>query len=121
MVARHFLCCLPLRLGALLISLVQLVLFGLIAAGSFYTITTSMRTSQRSPLSPKTDAFFFSASDRWSSATVFEMGRHCQGILLHRAHHRRLHRVSLCLSPPEQWLRLLRSLSLGGAMTQFFY
>jgi hypothetical protein len=43
MVARHFLCCLPLRLGALLISVIQLALFGLIAAGSFYTIMKSMR------------------------------------------------------------------------------
>jgi len=38
MVARHFLCCLPLRLGALLISVVQLAVCGLIAAGSIYTL-----------------------------------------------------------------------------------
>jgi len=38
MAARHFLCCLPLRLGALLISVAQLLLCGLIAAGSFYTL-----------------------------------------------------------------------------------
>jgi len=38
MVARHFLCCLPLRLGALLISVAQLLLCGLIAAGSVYTL-----------------------------------------------------------------------------------
>ncbi|KAI0301575.1 hypothetical protein B0F90DRAFT_1718371 [Multifurca ochricompacta] len=44
MVARHFLCCLPLRLGALLISLVQLVLGGLIAVGAWYSLT-SLRTS----------------------------------------------------------------------------
>jgi len=41
MAARHFLCCLPLRLGTLLISLVQLALFGLIAGGSWYV--TSLR------------------------------------------------------------------------------
>jgi hypothetical protein len=45
MVARHFLCCLPLRLGALLISFCQLVLGGLIAAGGWYAIT-ALRTSQ---------------------------------------------------------------------------
>ncbi|KAI0292550.1 hypothetical protein BC826DRAFT_969518 [Russula brevipes] len=39
MVARHFLCCLPLRLGALLISFCQLVLVGLFAAGGWYAIT----------------------------------------------------------------------------------
>lgn len=44
MAARHFLCCLPLRLGALLISVAQLLLCGLIAAGSFYTLK-GMRTS----------------------------------------------------------------------------
>jgi len=42
MVARHFLCCLPLRLGALLISASQLVVVGLLAAGSWYTLN-SMR------------------------------------------------------------------------------
>ncbi|KAI0262576.1 hypothetical protein BC834DRAFT_890808 [Gloeopeniophorella convolvens] len=42
MVARHFLCCLPLRLGALLISLVQVLFGGLIAAAAWYTLT-SMR------------------------------------------------------------------------------
>ncbi|KAH9996665.1 hypothetical protein BJV74DRAFT_768972 [Russula compacta] len=43
MVARHFLCCLPLRLGALLISFCQLALCGLIAAGGWYTVTSGMR------------------------------------------------------------------------------
>ena len=43
MVARHFLCCLPLRLGALLISASQLVVVGLLAAGSWYTLN-SLRT-----------------------------------------------------------------------------
>jgi len=47
MAARHFLCCLPLRLGALLISVAQLLLCGLIAAGSFYTLR-GMRMSQPS-------------------------------------------------------------------------
>ena len=52
MAARHFLCCLPLRLGALLISIAQLLLCGLIAAGSFYTLR-GMRTSPpSSPFSP---------------------------------------------------------------------
>ena len=49
MVARHFLCCLPLRLGALLISVAQLLLCGLIAAGSVYTLK-GMRMSQTSLL-----------------------------------------------------------------------
>jgi len=40
MVARHFLCCLPLRLGALLISASQLVVVGLLAAGSWYTLNS---------------------------------------------------------------------------------
>jgi len=40
MPARHFFCCLPLRLGALLISFCQLVLCGLIAAGGWYTVST---------------------------------------------------------------------------------
>jgi hypothetical protein len=43
MAARHFLCCLPLRLGALLISLIQLLGAGLIAAASWVTLE-SMRT-----------------------------------------------------------------------------
>ncbi|KAH8996301.1 hypothetical protein EDB92DRAFT_1793867 [Lactarius akahatsu] len=40
MPARHFFCCLPLRLGALLISFCQLALCGLIAAGGWYTVST---------------------------------------------------------------------------------
>jgi len=40
MPARHFCCCLPLRLGALLISFCQLALCGLIAAGGWYTVST---------------------------------------------------------------------------------
>lgn len=52
MVARHFLCCLPLRLGALLISACQLVLVGLLAAASWYTVnglrTFPKRVSTRS-------------------------------------------------------------------------
>lgn len=43
MPARHFLCCLPLRLGALLISITQLVGGGLLAAASWVTLN-SMRT-----------------------------------------------------------------------------
>ena len=43
MVARHFVCCLSLRLGALFISLVQLLGAGLLAAASWYTLE-SMRT-----------------------------------------------------------------------------
>ncbi|KAH9973692.1 hypothetical protein BGW80DRAFT_1305860 [Lactifluus volemus] len=39
MPARHFLCCLPLRLGALLISFVQLVFGSLIAAATWYTFS----------------------------------------------------------------------------------
>jgi len=38
MAARHFLCCLPLRLGAFLISLIQCVLAALIAAGLWYNL-----------------------------------------------------------------------------------
>jgi hypothetical protein len=57
MAARHFLCCLPLRLGALLISVAQLLLCGLIAAGSFYTLK-GMRTSQsKAPSSPRADVY----------------------------------------------------------------
>jgi len=40
MVARHFLCCLPLRVGVLLISASQLVWVGLLAAGSWYTLNS---------------------------------------------------------------------------------
>ena len=50
MPARHFLCCLPLRLGALLISFFQLVFGGLIAAATWYTYS-GMRTSCTSPFS----------------------------------------------------------------------
>ncbi|KAI9462618.1 hypothetical protein F5148DRAFT_217030 [Russula earlei] len=49
MVARHFLCCLPLRLGTLLISVAQLLLAGLVAAGSWYTLT-GMRGHLPAPL-----------------------------------------------------------------------
>ncbi|KAI0249240.1 hypothetical protein BJV78DRAFT_1276240 [Lactifluus subvellereus] len=42
MPARHFLCCLPLRLGALLISVFQCATSGLIAAASWYALS-SMR------------------------------------------------------------------------------
>ncbi|KAH9956187.1 hypothetical protein BC827DRAFT_1233402 [Russula dissimulans] len=38
MPARHFLCCLPLRLGTFLISLAQLALFGLVAGGNWYFV-----------------------------------------------------------------------------------
>ena len=44
MAARHFLCCLPLRLGALLISLFYLLVAGLLAVGDWF-ILESMRTS----------------------------------------------------------------------------
>jgi hypothetical protein len=57
MVARHFLCCLPLRLGALLISACQLVLVGLLAAASWYTVN-GLRTFANESLlfpSPETD------------------------------------------------------------------
>lgn len=40
MPARHFCCCLPLRLGAFLISFCQLAFCGLIAAGGWYTVST---------------------------------------------------------------------------------
>ncbi len=43
MTARHFFCCLPLRLGVFLISLCQLILVGLLAAAGWYTLD-SMRT-----------------------------------------------------------------------------
>ncbi|KAH9988044.1 hypothetical protein BJV77DRAFT_1070271 [Russula vinacea] len=42
MAARHFLCCLPLRLGALLISLFYLLVAGLLAVGDWF-ILESMR------------------------------------------------------------------------------
>jgi hypothetical protein len=63
MVARHFLCCLPLRLGALLISACQLALVGLLAAGSWYTVT-SLRTFPNAsllsyPLKPMVVVAFF--------------------------------------------------------------
>ena len=43
MAARHFLCCLPLRLGALLISLIQLLGAGLLAVAN-WIVLDSMRT-----------------------------------------------------------------------------
>jgi hypothetical protein len=63
MVARHFLCCLPLRLGALLISASQLVLVGLVAAASWYTLN-SLRTFPKELLlfhllKPMVVVFFF--------------------------------------------------------------
>lgn len=55
MVARHFLCCLPLRLGALLISACQLVLVGLLAAASWYTVNGLRTFAKESLLCSETD------------------------------------------------------------------
>ena len=64
--SRHyFLCCLPLRLGALLISFCQLIVVGALAAGTWFTLT-GMRTLAKSLYSPSSsetdggDGFFFS-------------------------------------------------------------
>jgi hypothetical protein len=89
MVARHFLCCLPLRLGALLISASQLVVVGLLAAGSWYALN-SMRTFKRAPTFPFPEAdhtdgggAIFFALDRRSSPKQSE--RYCclQCTILH--------------------------------------
>jgi len=91
MPARHFLCCLPLRLGALLISLAQLGLFGLVAAASWYFIST-MRTS---PMNLSL-LFFFPDGDflRRSSPNPSERGYHYQCYLLHPPRARCAPRVS---------------------------